>query len=121
MNDELIEKLMDYLEKGQEFIADQAPDFIQQLLKYQWLSNLCGLIISSSIFLISFSVLMYFVFYPKYDQHNNLTFESMIGRVFGGMATLFFLIPITSCIDVLMKISIAPKMFLFEYLTKLKG
>lgn len=116
MDSETLEKALVYLKETQEFVVDQAPEIIVQILKYEKISTSVCLFLSiiSSIILLGISI--YCILYPKVDKYGHIE----ILYVFGSWIPLVLLIPmfstILSFVDRLLKIYISPKYFLIDLL-----
>jgi len=120
MNQELVQKIIEYLEKSECFILSQAPDFIQQLMNYESLSciigmSVCGIIISLAVFISVFSICN-----PRKDEHGFRTLGSTYLCFMPLIASCMFILPIYNYASMLIKINVAPKVFLLEYMMRYK-
>ena len=115
MDEQLTAKAIEYLKSAENFIITEAPDVIQQTLKYATYSNWSDIILCSFFIMIAVGVFSYCFMYPKYDKYDSLEFGFIIGRFLS--AAIFFplCIQISQNVDALMKINMAPKLFLIQY------
>lgn len=98
--------------KGIEVVQDEIPDIIQQLLLFKLFEHL---------FYIVFILILTFIYLKvsKIAFKHNKDWGEMC-YVFGGLLVMFpiIVVPILSIITIL-KITIAPKIYLIEYLSSL--
>lgn len=116
MDNEILEKALDYLKGTQEFVIEQSPEFIRQILIYEKTSTIFGLILSSIALIILIGIAFYCILYHKLDKYGHIELPYTIG----GLVSICLLIPITpatvSLTDRLLKIYISPKYFLIDLL-----
>ena len=119
--DEILLKALNGVEKGGEFVIDQAPEVIEQLLVWNFtysLFSFLSLVLGS---LIIASVGGFFIrkvyLYDKGGGDYFLTASSAVVTV------LLFLLTFLAAFSSLtwLKILIAPKLYLIEYAAKLVG
>jgi hypothetical protein len=114
MKDQILEKLLEYLQSTQDFVLKESPEVIQQALRYHYLSNVI-LLISCCVAIVLLScVFYYFYTHPNLDKHESRDMLSTIGCAMSP----FFIIMLTASFlhysDNLIKISYAPKYFLIQ-------
>lgn len=114
MKEQILQKLIEYLQSTQDFVLQQTPEVIQQALRYHYLSNLIGCIICS--FLIIFLIILFYYTYmnPTNDKYDNRDMLSFMICVMSPIFTLISCISLFHYSDNLIKISCAPKYFLLE-------
>jgi hypothetical protein len=121
MNEQLIEKLISYLEKSETFVYEQAPDFIQQLLSYEKVSSIVGTFIFSVIIIFCVCLALYHIFNPDFERNELRTMGNQMLCFMPFLVAMISLAPFCSCLSTWIKINMAPKVFLLEYLMKIKG
>jgi len=125
MNDKLIEKLISYLESTENFVYEQAPDFIQQLLAYEKLSSIVGTFISGIVMFFCIFLAIYHIYNPEFEvREYNSGNRTLLSQMLCFMPLLLaipFFGQFLQCVANWIKMSIAPKVFLLEYMMKLKG
>lgn len=111
MNEELIKKIIEYMESSKDFIVEQAPDIIQQMLKYETFNNIFGLIIAVIILFVSIGVFIY----GKYSNKTDKIYFNVYNYVSIWLFIAAFAIS-AFAINNLVKIKISPKYFVIEKL-----
>lgn len=109
----IIQKATTGVEAGVNFLSDQIPDVIHQLLMWKLTENL---------FLVGISLLIFIVYgYGLKKAHQHDAFDrwgwpvAFVGGIASFVAVFFFII----CSLEALKIMIAPKIYLIEYATHL--
>ncbi len=120
MTEELINKLFEYLQRTEVFILDQAPDFIQQLLRYKKITAVIDVTILSVVVLGALAFSMYNIYNPTIDKHGDRSTGSQFCCFMPIIVAFMFFAPLLGEIADLMKIHIAPKVYLLEYFKSLK-
>lgn len=115
MKDEIAQKLLDYLDATKDLVLEQAPDIFQQIIRYETISTIYGIVIFSTILLGIICASIYMYRNPSGDKYSgyNLT-RCMIPIIF---IPIFF-IQLLFSVDALIKIKVAPKYYIIQ---KLKG
>lgn len=112
--DQLWQTLIEHIENSKDFMLEQAPDFIQEALKYEKVSAFINAGIMAILFTTALGVAYYFWKYPTLDKYGSREFLS----VFGVFIPLIFVVPTVAqlciSIDKLVKIYVAPKYFLIN-------
>ena len=116
---EILKKGLEAAEKTGNFVVEQAPDLIQQLIVWKTCEY---------IFLIIISIAFMFSLYRwhksalnRYDNYDNFRdkIESFIYGVYAIAVILIFGIALFQSFFNLFQILLAPKMWLIEYATNL--
>jgi hypothetical protein len=110
MSQEQIQQLLDWLQKGGTWVADQAPDLARQLLRWKLAENVVVMIACLIVF---YGIYRFVKWQWEAIEEGEPLVMLPIGL--GVMNSSLFLIGL---IDAL-KILLAPKIFLIEYLTGL--
>ena len=124
MSEELQNKIVEYLQKTESFIASEAPAFIQEALNFYFYKELIFLILSivgCAVFLL----MMIFWWSKKFanlveeiDRHAP---KEMISLTFSLFTILVSVIPVSSFFCRLLgliQICVAPKLYLIEKFTE---
>lgn len=120
MKEQIIDKLIQYIEQSKDFILDQAPEVLLQTLRYQKTSNWFGMFISLLMIIILISIAFYIFMNPKFDKYDSRDFFSVFGVLVPSLISIPFFCAFLSCTDTLMKLYLAPKYFLLEHFLKMK-
>jgi hypothetical protein len=116
MNEEITKKLLEYIDKTGDFLLEQAPEVLQQALKYHYYSSLIYSVFFIIGFLFSISIGYYFYFYPNLDEYGNRDLASILLPPYSLIGIFATLASLCYEIDKLMKITLAPKYFLINLL-----
>ena len=115
MNEKLVEKALLYLQNTEDFLVEQVPDYMSQVLEYHFYSGVIYLSIGT-ILLLSVIPSMIIVYKEDKKQSAKCNDFLLIG---GTLYTLFGLSTGIMCFALnfsnTLKIFLAPKMFLVEY------
>ena len=112
MKEEIYHKLLQYLEKTEDFLLEQSPQIMQEALRYHKVSNTLMLIVIFIAFIFLTGFWIYLWKNPEYDKYESYTCFYVMKAWF----SIIFVIPLwgigLSCIDTLLKIYLSPKYFL---------
>lgn len=109
-----LSKGLELAEKSGNFILDQAPDLIQQLLIYKTIDYSITILISSLV--------LYFLgkaIYRDYKKGEDFEDRDLILQIFGGFVFIFLAIGVYFSLSQLIQIIFAPKIYLIEYISHL--
>lgn len=116
MKEQVIEKLLEYMQRSEDFLLEQVPDVLQQALRYQIISNWVGAIVTGLLAIVAVVVACYFWRNPKLDEYGSWTMDTL----FFVMVPLLLLLPLAAtcygAIDNLIKLYMAPKYYLVQML-----
>ncbi len=117
----LLKIIADNLEQGKEFVVEQAPDVLQQLILWQKVESLLALCFCACLFLIGT-----LVFYKNIKIINKAktiddVASSVIIVTLSGVVSIFSFVFIPVTIQAYLVVWIAPKVFIIEYLAGLTG
>lgn len=121
MNEEITKKLIEYIQMTEKFVYEQAPEIIRELLIYKYYSNLFGMIIYILLFCFFAYVFIYKYFNPEYDDSQYITSRSLMTSLISGIICIILFVSLIICFESFMQIKYAPKLYILEYLTNLKG
>jgi hypothetical protein len=114
--EKFFEELLKIVQSGSAFIQGQMPDFVNQLLVYNFWSNI---IITLVLFLMATGFFGIAFFY--YVTHKTDSFIFITSVTFGIAVLLAFLIIAPMAINDCIKIKVAPKVYIIDYLTNKIG
>lgn len=113
-------KLLDFVEKSGDFIVEQAPLYVQELIEYHFFENLLGLVLCSVLFFISVSIWVVILVFITKSKYNDKIYECTITSVL----SITILIPITMGVVCFgkecYKAKNTPRVFIVEKLNKLR-
>lgn len=120
MNEENIKKMIDWVENSSSFIQGEIPDYINQLLRYTTICAWFNIGILSILIVISTSMWIWCLYkHSTYDQGWNVPTPIVMGCFFPGIAIALMGIGVISEIHDLIKLYIAPKVYILKHLTSL--
>jgi hypothetical protein len=111
----LTEKLINYLEKGEELVGSELPQYVEQLLTAELFSSYMelSLTVLSALGVILGCILISYFMKKYYECATNI---SVITTLFIGLFLLLCLCRLPSNIKRIYLIKNAPKVFLVEHL-----
>lgn len=114
MQEQIIQKILGYLQATEDFVLENLPEVIQQTLKYEKISTLLSAFLMLCLFSGTVSIAFYFWKKPTLDKYGFNDMASIMGVIMPlAFAPLFFA-QCCSSVDKLVKIYITPKYFLIE-------
>jgi hypothetical protein len=116
MKEQIINKLIEYLQQSRDFALEQIPDVILQTLRYKIISSYIESVLMIVLIIASIIVSYYFWKHPKLDKYGDKTGASYFGTFMPLVLVLIFFADMCSTVDVIIKIYIAPKFYLLELL-----
>lgn len=103
---------------AKDFVLSEAPEVIQQLLRVELAISIFLILACCVVFYLSYKSFFYWSCQDK-DYEGDWETSKIAACALGGTASLAaFCVMITSFIDVL-KITLAPKVYLVEYVSKM--
>lgn len=119
MTDEIIKQLLEYINQSKDFVLEQAPDLINEILTYEKYSSIYQIIIFFSVLIISLSY-FYNQFPLERDKFDFVKTEYLFKACISGFITFVCTGATISNLIKLVKIYTAPKYFLIEFILNLK-
>ncbi len=113
MNEQLQAKLLEYLNSGEAFVREQAPEYVNQALTFYAWDAAFDLRVCLCFAIVGFLLLVSGLILSR-DYNSEGT--AMVFSIFGLLALIFGLIGSTVDYSNLKKIELAPKVFLVEKL-----
>ena len=117
---EILKKGLEVAEKSGNFVIEQAPDLVKQLITYKTVeTSICVLIEITLMYLI----VIYFKYLHKKNNEDSSFIEVNSFHI-GGMlislvVAIFMFIAFIADISNLIQLIFAPKIYLLEYIAKL--
>jgi hypothetical protein len=115
------QKLIEHIENTKDFVLEQAPDIIQQALKYEKISSYLTAALMLLLLCAAISIGYYFWKYPSLDKYGSRELGSFLGIFIPCIASPLFLVQFCYSIDKLVKIYLAPKYFLINLIMSMKN
>jgi len=124
--DELIAESLEFLSKGVEFAAEQAPLVVQEFLVWHfWYYTIVFFLWSSYFVLFGLYFWCNHRYWKKHDPDNrwpeNRECSTWVPLALGTLSGIFVLIAMIVCATNALKITFAPRLYLIEELPKLFG
>lgn len=120
IQDQVWYELIEHIENTKDFVLEQAPDIIQQALKYERFSASFNAGVMAILLAASLGTAYYFWKHPTLDKYDSRDFLSVFGVFIPLIAAVPFFAQLYISIDNLIKINIAPKYFLINLIIGLK-
>ena len=117
---EILKKGLEVAEKSGNFVIEQAPDLVKQLITYKT--------VETSIYVLIEITLMYLIFryfkylYKKNNEDSDFIFDyefHITGMVITSLIGIFLFFAFINDISNLIQLIFAPKIYLLEYIAKL--
>lgn len=109
---QFINKALEYLNSAEAFLKAEVPAYVQELLMYNFYSNLFMLISC-----IMGQLIIFFIVYKLYKKHYIVSEIMIPAAVIIPALTIAMIVNGTKSVDKLIKIKVAPRVFLIEHLT----
>lgn len=113
---EVLKKSLELAEKSGEFVIEQAPELLREFYLWHTLDYILGIVCALSIFFLTT------YFFRKYGQKLKWDFDYEIGlsiaSLLYGVSSIVMLLMFFYNISMLLKITVAPKLYLVEYFIK---
>ena len=108
-------RLIHYADSAEIFLKGNVPDYIEQLLKYEMITNIRELILGFTLLILA--LILTYTLYKKVD-HSSCKRAPIIGSfsVFMVMWVLWFFTSGMHNINTITKINVAPKVYVIDYL-----
>lgn len=120
----LLKLITDSLEQGKDFVLEQAPDVVQQLImlkriEYSVYAVLAGLLLAAAVTFILWSIPHVKKEYENFACSEWLPVWALSSMLSGGLVLLATISLVDGVLPVLLKVWLAPKVFLLEYLASI--
>ena len=117
---EILKKGLEAAEKSGNFVIEQAPDLVKQLITYKTIeTSICVLIEITLMYLI----FIYFKYlYKKNNEDSDFMYYDefhIIGMIITTLMGIFLFFRFINDISNLIQLIFAPKIYLLEYIAKL--
>lgn len=117
---ELEKKALEYLQKGENFLSEEAPLYVTELLNWKLGENIVLLVVSLLVFISAI-----FVGKKTYNYTNNENYPKeffvVIGGIYAVAAGLGGFLGLINHILIILQIVIAPRVYLVEYLMRMSS
>ena len=117
---EILKKGLEVAEKSGNFVIEQAPDLVKQLITYKT--------VETSIYVLIEITLMYLIFryfkylYKKNNEDSDFIYENEFhigGIIINFVLSIFCFFAFIGDVSILIQLIFAPKIYLLEYIAKL--
>lgn len=118
--DELMVQIINQVKNTGDFVVEQMPDVVQQLLTYQYYSTVCFLIFGIVLLFIScFSFYKMSILNRQSLRDPDIIPYVIAFLMIGIISALIGIVNVCCNIDPLLKLTFAPKIYLIEYASRL--
>jgi hypothetical protein len=119
MKEEVIAKLMDYLQRTEDFALQEIPEVITQALRYEKINGWATASLMMVLILCLSVTAFLFYKFPSLDKYGDRTFLSEWGMFLPLIVVPIFFVQLCMSVDKLIKIYCAPKYYLIELIRSL--
>ena len=123
MKEEQQQKLVEYflglMERGEDFVLEQAPDLVQQILAWEWALYCTGYCFGV-VFVVSSCVFLFMnrkKIFESWDGDYAFPWAVLSGLLI--LITTFVSFGMLLCLSTFVQLWVAPKVFLLEYMSSL--
>ena len=113
-------KLLDFVEKSGDFVVEQTPLYVQELIEYHFFENLLGLVISSFLFFAGISTWVVILVFITKSKYNDKIFDCAMTSII----SMVILTPVTMGVvfygKECYKAKNTPRVLIVEKLNKLR-
>lgn len=121
MDESLISKAIEYLERSEKFILSETPDVIRQTLLYAKTSTIFEIFALCIAIVSCVFIVLHCYGYKSVERYDEKSFFMILGMFIPSVAIIPLCIQL--CIDMqnLLKICLAPKLFLIQYFINMRS
>lgn len=120
MNEKLVENLLNYMNETKDFVLNQSPELIGEIISYHKAINFSCIGIFLPIFLICLGIFYYYLKYPKLEKYG-ITCETYVSLLVSSFFCLLTFIFLLESFRDLIGIYFSPKYFIIKMVLKMKG
>ncbi len=116
MNEEITKRLLEYLDGTKDFLLEQSPQVLKEMMRYKTISAILNIFLCFSIICVCLGVFLYCFKSSDRSKYGDREFWQIAGMftpIFVG-AVLF--VQLCCNIDELIKIKVAPKYYIIKEL-----
>ncbi len=114
------QKLIDYLEGTHDFLLEQAPEVIQQVLRYETISSItCCIFLVASLVVVT-AIMYYNWKHPVLDTYKSRTPSNVLGLFLPAVLLAGLFPSAVFTVNKLIMLWVAPKYFLIQLLVEHK-
>ena len=115
MNKEITDKLIEYIDSTKDWVLETAPEIFQQIVTYGFWKSL---ILSALFFSIGLACvfLIRFCYKAPKDQWNMMQDRYVALSLISGVIALIFFVGFLCNIETFIKATVAPKLYIIDYL-----
>lgn len=117
---EILKKGLEAAEKSGNFVIEQAPDLVKQLITYKTVETSISVLIEITLMYLIFRYFKYL--YKKNNEDSDFIPENVFhigGIIISSGVAIFMSITFIADISNLIQLIFAPKIYLLEYIAKL--
>ena len=120
MKEEIIDKLLDYVKVTEDFLIEQAPEVIQQALRYETISAMFGVGLGTLALIASIGLFWYWAYNPNLDGYGDWTGPSIVRVIISGTLIIPLIGMWIPTIFELIKLLVAPKYYLIQLILEMR-
>ena len=117
---EIIKKGLEAAEKSENFVIEQAPDLVKQLITYKTVETSICVLIEITLMYLIFRYFKYL--YKKNNEDSDFISDNefhIIGMIITSLMGIFLFFAFITDISNLIQLIFAPKIYLLEYIAQL--
>ena len=117
---EILKKGLEVAEKSGNFVIEQAPDLVKQLITYKTVETSICVLIEITLMYLIFRYFKYLYKKNNEDSDFIICYEfHIIGMIITSLMGIFLFFEFITDISNLIQLIFAPKIYLLEYIAKL--
>ncbi len=119
---EILKKGLEVAEKSGNFVIEQAPDLVKQLITYKTIETSICVLIEITLMYLIFRYFKYL--YKKNNEESYFMFDNefhITGMIITSFIGIFLFFVFINDISNLIQLIFAPKIYLLEYIAKFLG
>ena len=117
---EILKKGLEAAEKSGNFVIEQAPDLVKQLITYKTIETSICVLIEITLMYLIFRYFKYL--YKKNNENSDFITENEFhigGIIINFVLSIFCFFAFIGDVSILIQLIFAPKIYLLEYIAKL--
>jgi hypothetical protein len=121
IKDQILTKLLEYMQRSEDFLLEQSPEVIQQIFTYKKMAYWFDFSLSLAAICLAVFVFVYCFLNPDNDKYSYRSSSSVAGMMFSAMVSIPFIAGLYSSIINLLQIYVSPKYYILQLLLNMKG
>lgn len=113
---EIVTKMFEYIDSSKDFMLEQAPEVFQQIIRYEYISSICGVVTCSILLICAGITLFTWLKNPNVDRFDYWTDGTFAVVLISATVVVITGIGLIVNVSDLIKINVAPKYYIISKL-----